>query len=67
MEEGKSANRYHILARGDSHMPFAEPNFGTPCAATEKRKVRVLGSQMNMPMGDKGKIVMNSLNVTGTH
>ena len=27
-------NGSHILARGDSHLPFALPGFGTPCAAT---------------------------------
>lgn len=30
----KMSNGYHILARGDSHLPFAQPRFGTPCAAT---------------------------------
>ena len=27
-------NGSHILARGDTHLPFAPPKFGTPCAAT---------------------------------
>ena len=27
-------NGSHILARGDTHLPFALPKFGTPCAAT---------------------------------
>jgi ectoine hydroxylase-related dioxygenase (phytanoyl-CoA dioxygenase family) len=27
------ANGSHILARGDTHLPFAQPLFGTPCAA----------------------------------
>ena len=26
-------NGAHILARGDTHLPFARPRFGTPCAA----------------------------------
>ncbi len=26
-------NSSHILARGDTHLPFAPPRFGTPCAA----------------------------------
>ena len=26
-------NVSHILARGDTHLPFAKPRFGTPCAA----------------------------------
>ncbi|MEX2386847.1 MAG: phytanoyl-CoA dioxygenase family protein [Phycisphaeraceae bacterium] len=38
----KMTNASHILARGDSHLPFALPRFGTPCAATlpaaERRK-----------------------------
>lgn len=33
--EGASANYCHILARGRTHLPFAEPLFGTPCAALE--------------------------------
>src|SRR5205814_3318351 len=30
----RMTNGSHILARGDSHLPFAQPRFGTPCAAT---------------------------------
>ncbi len=26
-------NGSHVLARGDTHLPFARPRFGTPCAA----------------------------------
>jgi ectoine hydroxylase-related dioxygenase (phytanoyl-CoA dioxygenase family) len=29
----KGTNGSHILARGDTHLPFAQPRFGTPCAA----------------------------------
>ena len=29
----RMTNGSHILARGDSHLPFARPRFGTPCAA----------------------------------
>jgi hypothetical protein len=29
-----SNNGSHILARGDTHLAFAKPRFGTPCAAT---------------------------------
>lgn len=29
----KGTNGSHILARGDTHLPFARPRFGTPCAA----------------------------------
>jgi len=34
-------NGSHVLARGDTHLPFARPRFGTPCAAllpTEQRR-----------------------------
>ncbi len=34
------SNRSHILARGDSHLPFAQPRFGTPCAALLPREER---------------------------
>jgi phytanoyl-CoA hydroxylase len=37
--EGDSANYLHILARGDTHLPYAQPKFGTRCAAnTPKAK-----------------------------
>ncbi len=29
----KMTNGSHILARGDTHLPFAQPRFGTACAA----------------------------------
>ncbi len=29
----KMTNACQILARGDTHLPFAKPRFGTPCAA----------------------------------
>lgn len=32
-EEGGAANYKHILARGSTHLPYAQPKFGTPCAA----------------------------------
>jgi chlorinating enzyme len=31
--EGDSGNYLHILARGTTHLPYAQPRFGTPCAA----------------------------------
>ena len=33
-------NGSHILARGDTHLPFALPRFGTPCAALEPPEER---------------------------
>lgn len=39
--ETRMTNASHILARGDTHLPFAQPRFGTFCAAilpAEKRR-----------------------------
>lgn len=33
-------NKDHILARGDTHLPFTKPKFGTPCAALLPDEVR---------------------------
>ena len=33
--DGDCANHFHILARGRSHLPYAQPRFGTPCAANQ--------------------------------
>jgi phytanoyl-CoA hydroxylase len=53
-------NGSHILARGDTHLPFARPRFGTACAArlsVEERKkesehaMRVIASMNNGLMG----------------
>jgi phytanoyl-CoA hydroxylase len=38
--EQKMANNCNILARGDTHLPFALPRFGTPCAATQTAEQR---------------------------
>ncbi len=32
-DNGGAANHEHILARGATHLPYAQPKFGTPCAA----------------------------------
>ncbi len=37
--EGESGNYLHILARGSTHLPYAQPQFGTPCAANAPRPV----------------------------
>jgi phytanoyl-CoA hydroxylase len=36
----RMSNGSHILARGDTHLPYARPLFGTPCAALEDPVVR---------------------------
>jgi phytanoyl-CoA hydroxylase len=63
MDEGEPANKYHILGRGDSHLPFATPRFGTPCAALEGRISRVAGTQVEMPMVENGQMGKGSVGV----
>lgn len=51
----------HILARGDTHLPYAQPRFGTPCAALEnpnerRKRHRFIPSAMgNQASGDMEK------------
>lgn len=42
------ANGLHILARGATHLPFAEPRFGTPCAANSPVEVPTGGAPLSM-------------------
>jgi len=65
MDEGKPANKYHILARGDSHLSFAAPTFGTPCAALEERTCRIAGSQVAMPIVENDHMIKGSVRVVG--
>lgn len=44
------SNGSHILARGDTHLPFARPKFGTPCAALQSRTDRQQASEHAMRM-----------------
>ncbi len=48
--EGDSANYLHILARGDTHLPYAKPAFGTPCAALSPRRKNTSASVQPMSM-----------------
>jgi phytanoyl-CoA hydroxylase len=34
LAQREPADSRHILARGETHLPYAQPRFGTPCAAT---------------------------------
>jgi len=58
----RMTNGSHILARGDSHLPFAQPRFGTPCAATltpeERTKAREWATAM---MGDMDSGMMGEM------
>lgn len=48
--EGDSANYLHILARGRTHMPYAQPLFGTPCAANAPESALDVGPLKPMSM-----------------
>ncbi len=50
--EGDMANYLHILARGTSHLPYAQPAFGTPCAANDPAYRRSLTSGPVSMMAD---------------
>ena len=57
--EGDSANYLHILARGTTHLPYAQPRFGTPCAANQPREAATAapaGSMMGMDDGMMGEM-----------
>lgn len=55
-------NGAHILARGDTHLPFARPRFGTPCAAllsaAQRRQVSENAAAM---MGDMDSGLMGAM------
>jgi hypothetical protein len=53
--EGESGNYLHILARGSTHLQFAKPKFGTPCAATQPPAARA-ATPMGM-MGDDDDMI----------
>lgn len=52
--EGLAANGEHILARGRTHLDYAQPRFGTPCAANmpEVYGQRVDDERPRSMMGD---------------
>lgn len=47
--EGKQTNHLHILARGNTHLPYGQPRFGTACAANTPR-LRGDGASGGAPM-----------------
>jgi len=56
------SNGSHILARGDSHLPFARPKFGTPCAALLPADVRRRQSEaIAAMMGDMSSGMMGAM------
>lgn len=56
------ANHRHILARGDTHLPFAKPRFGTHCAALLPAEDRRRESEFAaMMMGDMDTGMMGAM------
>jgi hypothetical protein len=52
-------NGLHILARGTTHLPFAQPKFGTPCAANAPKTTCGTPSKPTSMMGnDDGMMAM---------
>jgi hypothetical protein len=43
-------NCNHILARGNTHLPFAQPKYGTPCAANAATRVSISDDPLSPPM-----------------
>jgi hypothetical protein len=57
--DGPSGNSVHILARGSTHLPFAQPKFGTPCAALSQQPPLETGAPaMSMMAGAGGRLSM---------
>ena len=51
--EDDCANEQHILARGTTHLPFAQPRFGAPCAANHPPQVVSNGRKQGAPGRDR--------------
>jgi phytanoyl-CoA hydroxylase len=56
--EGDAANGHHILARGSTHLPYAQPLFGTPCAANSPLPPPVRQPPRSMMPGADGTLQM---------
>jgi hypothetical protein len=55
-------NGSHILARGNTHLPFARPRFGTPCAALLSPEARQKESEFAAAMmGDMDSGMMGEM------
>jgi len=54
--DGDSGNYLHILARGSTHLPYAQPAFGTPCAANQTAPGQPAAAPMGM-MGDDDDMI----------
>ena len=57
-DAGGPANHFHILARGNTHLPFALPQYGTPCAALQPVEQRGAQRPASMMPDDKGDMAI---------
>ena len=57
-DAGGPANHFHILARGNTHLPYAMPQYGTPCAATSTHQDRTAARANAMMPDDKGDMAI---------
>ena len=65
--ETMMSNKRHILARGDTHLPFATPRFGTACAALLSAEERRRESEFAaMMMGDMESGMMGAMDADPT-
>lgn len=66
-DDSLMANQGHILARGDTHLPFAQPRFGTECAALLPAEERRRESEYAaMMMGDMDTGMMGATDADPT-
>lgn len=59
--EWGGGNAAHILARGDTHLPFATPQFGTPCAATVPPEERARYGSLMVTASDDDMMGMEEM------
>ena len=57
-DAGGPANHFHILARGNTHLPFGKPQWGTPCAALQPPERRNKQRPASMMPDDKGDMAI---------
>jgi hypothetical protein len=57
-DAGGPANHFHILARGDTHLPFGKPRWSTPCAALQPAESRTRRRPSAMMPDDKGDMAI---------
>lgn len=65
-----ATNGSHILARGDTHLAYARPRFGTPCSAllsAEQRRAAMLETVERMRANDGGLLGCGIVSDAASH